>query len=203
MSSAFVSKSIHIDESVYPLSAGISVIKSEELIKLDTLATLESKAVKKVKTYASKLVDEHVKAAQADIQQQIEQGWQHINQWQADTLALRESYLANLEHSVVDIVNSVVGQLLNEATDQQKVASLVRQLAECKTAPAQGKLHCNPSRANAVRAALSSQRLMWEIASDPSLDVDALRLTSPNGEFTIDWQQAVELLFIDQSKLGL
>ncbi|MFD2178928.1 HrpE/YscL family type III secretion apparatus protein [Veronia pacifica] len=203
MSSSFVSSSINLDESIYPITPSINLIKADELEKLDELGSVEAKAVKKVKSYAARLVDERMRTAEVEIEKQIQQGWESINRWQQETAELRENYINGIESAVVDIVNSVVGQLLNETTEEQKISALVKQLAECKTAPAQGKLYCNPSRATAVRTALSSQRLFWDINSDPTLQFDSLRLESANGEFSIDWEQAVNLLFIDKGKMGL
>ncbi|QTF08188.1 type III secretion system stator protein SctL [Brenneria izadpanahii] len=93
------------------------------------------------------------------------------------------------------LLREALSRLLDEIPEAQRRDALLRQLLRQRQDEARGTLYCHPAQLAEVETWLQAHpHLDWRLASDESLDNDALKLITAYGVMSLSWRQASEQL---------
>ncbi|MFE8149599.1 type III secretion system stator protein SctL [Brenneria goodwinii] len=148
---------------------------------------------------AAELLAQTREQAQQDVRQAIEQAesgfWRQADELLQGYRQERE----NLEQAWVmqsgQLLREALSRLLDEIPDAQRRDALLRQLLRQRQDEARGTLYCRPDQSAEVACWLKDHpHLDWRLASDESLENDALKLITAYGVMSLSWRQATAQL---------
>nr|WP_113865239.1 type III secretion system stator protein SctL [Brenneria salicis]NMN91773.1 type III secretion protein L [Brenneria salicis ATCC 15712 = DSM 30166]RBP65840.1 type III secretion protein L [Brenneria salicis ATCC 15712 = DSM 30166]RLM31874.1 type III secretion protein [Brenneria salicis ATCC 15712 = DSM 30166] len=150
-------------------------------------------------TRAATLLQQAREQAQQETRQTLAQAeadfWQ-----QADSLLQGVAHeRENLEQVLVAqagrLLRDALSRILAEVPAQERHTALLKQLLKQQQNDAKGTLYCHPGQLAEVDRWLKAHpHLEWRLASDETLEEDAMKLITPHGVMSLNWQRAIAQL---------
>ncbi len=126
--------------------------------------------------------------AQAEFYQRAEA---LLSDWEAE----RQAQAAALVDQAQSLLKQTLTTLLGEFSQAQRAEALVRQIAQSQSRPVQATLRCAVDLHAPVEHWLQGNpHAHWQLECDTSLAPGTLCLSSPSGDFSLDWQHLCERL---------
>lgn len=148
---------------------------------------------------AATLLQQAREQAQQETRQTLAQAeadfWQ-----QADSLLQGVAHeRENLEQVLVAqagrLLRDALSRILAEVPAQERHTALLKQLLKQQQNDAKGTLYCHPGQLAEVDRWLKAHpHLEWRLASDETLEEDAMKLITPHGVMSLNWQRAIAQL---------
>ncbi|MCV9877524.1 type III secretion system stator protein SctL [Brenneria izbisi] len=148
--------------------------------------------------------------AETLLQQAREQAQQEtrqtLGQAEADFWQQADSLLQGVAHERENLEQVLVAQagrllrdalsrILAEVPAQERHTALLKQLLKQQQNDAKGTLYCHPGQLAEVDRWLKAHpHLEWRLASDEALEEDAMKLITPHGVMSLNWQRAIAQL---------
>lgn len=137
---------------------------------------------------ARTLCSQAVEAAEAEFWQQANvllQGMQH------DRMHLEKTMVTQMGQ----LLRDALAQLLDKTPVPSRHHALLRQLLKQQQGESRGTLYCHPVQLADVQNWLEAHaHLEWRLASDETLDSDAMKLITAHGVMSLSWRQATTQL---------
>ncbi|MEI2266954.1 type III secretion system stator protein SctL [Erwinia sp. CGal63] len=105
--------------------------------------------------------------------------------WQQERQRWHEALIPRAEA----LLKQAMGQLLAELPAEARLTAMLHQLQQAQGRQAAATLNCAPAVLEEVACWLRQHPLDWQLVGDSSLDNDTLRLTTENGELSLNWPQ--------------
>ncbi|MBN3188959.1 type III secretion system stator protein SctL [Pectobacterium brasiliense] len=133
-------------------------------------------------------------------------GEQAVEQAEAEFWLQANALLQGVRQDRMDLEKSMItqaGQLLRDALahlldktpEPSRHHALLRQLLKQQQGESRGTLYCHPAQLADVQHWLDAHtHLEWRLASDDTLDSDAMKLITAHGVMSLSWRQATAQL---------
>jgi len=148
---------------------------------------------------AAQLIEHAAEEADAAVLQAQAQFWERAETVLAAWQTQRQAMWERIESSAARLVNEALAVLLDEVPDQARIDALVRQLASRQDDPVGATLRCHPADLARLEQSLGmAGERPWTPVADADMNVHQLKLETPGGTFLLDWDTAVEALFLPE-----
>ncbi|PWC22426.1 HrpE/YscL family type III secretion apparatus protein [Brenneria roseae subsp. roseae] len=148
---------------------------------------------------AAKLLQQAREQAQEETRRAREQAearfWQQADSLLQGIARDRENLEQVLVTQAAQLLRDALSRLLDEVPAQERHGALLKQLLKQQQNDVKGTLYCHPARLAAVDGWLKAHsHLEWRLASDESLEEDAMKLITAHGVMSLNWQRAIAQL---------
>ena len=137
---------------------------------------------------ARTLGEQAVEQAEAEFWQQANALLQGVRQ---DRMDLEKSMITQAGQ----LLRDALAHLLDKTPEPSRHHALLRQLLKQQQGESRGTLSCHPAQLADVQHWLDAHtHLEWRLASDDTLDSDAMKLITAHGVMSLSWRQATAQL---------
>ncbi|WP_434996430.1 type III secretion system stator protein SctL [Pectobacterium brasiliense] len=137
---------------------------------------------------ARTLGEQAVEQAEAEFWQQANALLQGVRQ---DRMDLEKSMITQAGQ----LLRDALAHLLDKTPEPSRHHALLRQLLKQQQGESRGTLYCHPAQLADVQHWLDAHtHLEWRLASDDTLDSDAMKLITAHGVMSLSWRQATAQL---------
>ncbi|MEH2921565.1 type III secretion system stator protein SctL [Samsonia erythrinae] len=148
---------------------------------------------------AEAIVAQAHERAQSLCEQAVEKAeaafWQQVNPLLQGIQHDRENLEQTLITQAGQLLREALSQLLDDTPESARHHALLRQLLKQQRGESQGTLYCHPAQLADVQRWLNAHaHLAWRLASDETLDSDAMKLITAHGVLSLSWRQATAQL---------
>ncbi|PWC12799.1 HrpE/YscL family type III secretion apparatus protein [Brenneria roseae subsp. americana] len=148
---------------------------------------------------AAELLQQAREQAQEETRRVREQAearfWQQADSLLQGIARDRENLEQVLVTQAAQLLRDALSRLLDEVPAQERHGALLKQLLKQQQNDVKGTLYCHPAQLAEVNGWLKAHsHLEWRLASDESLEADAMKLITAHGVMSLDWQRAIAQL---------
>lgn len=146
---------------------------------------------------AKMLCTQAVEEAEAEFWQQANALLQGVRQ---DRMHLEKIVITQAEK----LLRDALAQLLDNTPAPSRHHALLRQLLKQQQGESRGTLYCHPVQLADVQNWLDAHvHLEWRLASDETLESDAMKLVTAHGVMSLSWRQAAKQLIPPEYPVAL